>query len=170
MARRKKRSERVLLLWNHVGEDEYETIAERGPTALPWSPGRNATEVSTVQDEIDDISNALAVAGFRTRTVNAAEDIDTVIDAIRRFKPHVVFNLMEFFNDKAVQEAYIAGLYELLGVPYTGGGPLCLLTCQRKFRTKILLESQGVPTPAYVRVDALQRAIRIAKPPHASWP
>ncbi len=155
MARRKKRSERVLLLWNHVGEDEYEAIAERGPTELPWSPGRNATEVSTVQDEIDDISNALAVAGFRTRTVNVAEDIDTVIDAIRRFKPHVVFNLMEFFNDKAVQEAYIAGLYELLGVPYTGGGPLCLLTCQRKFRTKILLESQGVPTPAYVRVDAL---------------
>jgi D-alanine-D-alanine ligase len=157
MARRrgKKRDERVLLLWNQVGKDEFETLAEAGPQALAWDPSRNATEVTTVKEEIDAIAEALAGAGFGTRSVNIADDLDTLIAAIRKYKPDVVFNLVEFFNDQATQEAYVAGLYEMLGVPYTGAGPLALMTCQRKFRTKVLLESQGVPTPAFRRFDEL---------------
>ncbi len=153
--RKKRRNERILLLWNFVGVDEYDTLAEAGPTQLPWDPETTATEVATVAEEIDELVDALKESGFKAKAVNIGEDLDTIISAIRAYKPHAIFNLVEFFNDRAVQEAYVAALYDLLGVPYTGAAPLALLTCQRKFRTKVLLESQGVPTPAYRRFDEL---------------
>lgn len=148
MARRKRRSERVLLVWNSVGEPEFHALAE-APTPLAWDPTRTASEVTTVEEELDAILAALRTAGFKTRGVNIAEDLDTLVGAIRSFRPDVVFNLVEFFNDQAAQEAHVAGVYEMLGVPYTGAGPLALMTCQRKHRTKALLQDQGVATPAY---------------------
>ncbi len=155
MARPKKRTERVLILWNSGGEAEDESLPEKGPQVLPWDPEQTAMDVTSVQDEIDAIVAAVRGCGFKVRIVDIEDDLDTLLAAVRRYKPHVIFNLVEIFNDQAVQEGYVAGLYDLLGVPYTGAGPLCLMTCQRKSRTKVLLEAQGVPTPAYQRIDEL---------------
>jgi D-alanine-D-alanine ligase len=140
---------RVLVLWNQVGEDEYVALAEQGPVALAWNPEQTATEVGTVQDEIDSIVDACKKCGYVTHAVNIADDFDTLSAAVRKAKPDVILNLVEFFNDEAAQEAYVAGLFDLWKIPYTGSPPLTLLTCQRKFRTKVLLEAQAVPTPAY---------------------
>jgi len=42
---------------------------------------------------------------------------------------------------------YIAGVYDLLGIPYTGNGPNCLGNCLSKLRTKQILISHGIRTP-----------------------
>jgi D-alanine-D-alanine ligase len=55
----------------------------------------------------------------------------------------------------------VAGLIGLLGVPFTGATPLCLATCQRKFRTKIILEAEGLPTPAHALFTRLPLPRRI---------
>lgn len=147
--------ERILILWNHVGVDEYEALAERGPQPLPWDPTQQVTEVATVQEEIDAIADAVRACGFRTRVVNVEEDLGRLLDAVRRFRPHAIFNLVEFFHDRSSHEAYVAGLFDLLEVPYTGAAPLSLMTCQRKGRAKWLLQAQGVPTPAFRRIGEL---------------
>ncbi len=143
------RKPRALVLWNQVGEDEYEALAEQGPVALSWNPDQTASEVGTVQDEIDAIVAACRNSGYVARDCNIEDSFKKLEDAVRSFKPDVIVNLVEFFNDENAQEAYIAGLFDLWKIPYTGSPPLTLLTCQRKFRTKVLLEAQGVPTPAY---------------------
>ncbi len=159
------RKRRALVLWNQIGEDEYEALAERGPVALSWNPEQTAAEVGTVQDEIDSIVEACRNSGYVTRDVNIADDFDRMSDAVRAFRPDVILNLVEFFNDEAAQEAYVAGLFELWRIPYTGAPPLTLLTCQRKFRTKVLLEAQGVPTPAYtIFYEPVQRPVALPYP------
>src|SRR5690606_40614407 len=54
-----------------------------------------------------------------------------------------------YFQDDQQQEAYVAGLYELMGVAYTGNRPITLATCQNKYRTKLLLEASGLPTAEF---------------------
>jgi D-alanine-D-alanine ligase len=144
-----RRKPRALVLWNLVGDDEYVALAEQGPVALSWNPEQTVAEVGTVQDEIDAIVVACRANGYVTAQVNIEDSFDKLSEAVRKFRPDVIVNLVEFFNDESAQEAYIAGLFDLWRIPYTGSSPLTLLTCQRKFRTKVLLEAQRVPTPAY---------------------
>lgn len=141
------RRDRILMLWNQVGEDEYVALAEAGPQELSFKPGEMASEVGTLQDELDALTEAVSANGYNVKSVNIDDDVDTLIDTLRSWKPDAVFNLVEFFNDRADQEAYVAGLFEMMKIPYTGNTPRTLIDCQRKYRTKLLLESQGVSTP-----------------------
>ncbi len=160
-----RRKPRALVLWNQVGEDEYEALAERGPIALAWNPDQTAAEVGTVKDEIDAIVDACRKSGYVTSETNIADDFDVLTESVRKFRPDVIVNLVEFFNDDAAQEAYVAGLFDLWRIPYTGSSPLTLLTCQRKFRTKVLLESQGVATPAYtIFYEPVQKPVSLPYP------
>jgi D-alanine-D-alanine ligase len=44
---------------------------------------------------------------------------------------------------------HIAGVFELLKIPYTGSGPITLGTCLNKVRTKEILSYHGIPTPKF---------------------
>ena len=141
---------RILVLWNQTEEDVYEKWREEGPRALDWNPERMAPDVGTVAEEMDAMMRALRAGGFDARLVNIEDDLERVIGSIWLHRPDAVFNLVEFFNDEASQEAYIAGLYELLGVSYTGNRPMTLATCQNKYRTKLILEAAGLPTSPFL--------------------
>lgn len=146
------RRRRVLVLWNSVGDDEI-AVAEGQP--LPWDPTRTAMAVTSAEEEVDAIVDALRRSGFTASAVNVRDNLDLLQGAIHRFRPDAIFNLVEVFEDRAAREGHVAALLDLTGVPYTGAGPLCLQTCQRKYRTKILLEFHGVPTPPYRRITRL---------------
>lgn len=147
------RAKKVLVLWNFVGEDVYEMLKAQGPQPLAWKPDQLASQVETVAEEIHAIGAMLKELGYRVKSVNIEDDFDRLLGAIRAYEPDVIFNLVEWFNNDQAHEPYVAGLYELLRVPYTGNTPMCLATCQRKFRTKVLLEAAGLPTPAYFLVE-----------------
>jgi D-alanine-D-alanine ligase len=140
---------RILVLWNQVEEDIYERWREEGPKRLAWDPTREVPDVGTVAEEMAALIKAIRDGGFHVDLVNVMDDLDRVIGAIRLYKPDAVFNLVEYFNDDAVQEAYIGGIYEILGVPYTGNRPIPLATCQNKFRTKLILEAAGIDTAPF---------------------
>lgn len=65
--------------------------------------------------------------------------------------PDVVFIAMHgrYGEDGAVQ-----GMLETLGIPYTGSGVLASALAMDKVATKRLLQSEGLPTPAWCVVDA----------------
>jgi D-alanine-D-alanine ligase len=63
--------------------------------------------------------------------------------------PDVIFNLCEGFRGKAYHEMHLAGVWELLDIPYTGNTSLTLGLAQDKVLTKKLLESRKIPTPLY---------------------
>jgi D-alanine-D-alanine ligase len=67
----------------------------------------------------------------------------------------VVFNLAEGVTvgrqlmRGESRESHIPSMLELLGIPYTGSGPLCLALCLDKVRTKEICLLYGLPTPRY---------------------
>ena len=140
---------RLLVLWNQVEEDVYERWREEGPRPLDWNPEQVASDVGTVQEEMDALVGALREARFQVDIVNIEDDLERMLAAIRFYRPDAVFNLVEFFRDDPIQEAYVAGLFEMMGVAYTGNRPITLATCQNKYRTKLLLEAAGLPTAEF---------------------
>jgi D-alanine-D-alanine ligase len=62
-------------------------------------------------------------------------------------------NLVEFFANDPENEHHVPSVFELLGVPYTGNGPLALSLCQKKPSAKALMAAQGVPTPRGVVIE-----------------
>lgn len=140
---------RVLLLWNQVEEDVYERWREEGQKTLEWDPNKEVPDVGTVAEELDEMCAAIREAGYILEVVNVQDSVDKLLGAMRLFRPDVIFNLVEYFNDDAAQEAFIAGLYEIFGEHYTGNRPQALLACQNKFRTKLALAAEGVPTAKF---------------------
>jgi D-alanine-D-alanine ligase len=146
---------KLLVLWNQTEEDIYEQYRAEGPRALPFDPARQASDVGTVAEEFATFVAALEEARFAVEVVNVRDDLDTLMGAIRRSQPDAVFNLVEYFHDDQQQEAYVAGLFELMGVAYTGNRPITLATCQNKYRTKLLLEAAGLPTAEFFLASRL---------------
>ncbi len=148
-----KRRTRVLVLWNQVDEDIYEKFKEHGPQPLPWNPEEKASEVGTVQEEMDAFMDAIRQNGFDAFLVNLKDELGKVDAAVSVYEPDVIFNLVEYLYDDEQLEANVASYYELIDVVYTGNTPFVLRTCNSKVRTKVLLEDAGLPTSPYMVVQ-----------------
>jgi D-alanine-D-alanine ligase len=61
--------------------------------------------------------------------------------------PDVIFNFVESVEGISLYESFNAGLFELLGLEYTGNKPQCLGNCLNKYKAKLILSSYGVNTP-----------------------
>ncbi|MEO1767476.1 D-alanine--D-alanine ligase [Thiobacter aerophilum] len=52
------------------------------------------------------------------------------------------------------EDGTIQGLLELMGIPYTGSGVLASALAMDKWRTKMIWQAAGIPTPRYALLDA----------------
>ncbi len=138
----------VLVLYNMVGEDEYQHLKHVDPKTLGFEPVY-PLDVATSAEEYLAIVKALRAEGFKVRAVNVKEDLGRLERLLRRNPPDVIFNLIEFFHESAHLEGAVAGLFELYRIPYTGAPPFALNLCQRKGLTKQVLLANGVPTPKF---------------------
>jgi len=84
-------------------------------------------------------------------------DIKNAIVQIEKFSPDIIFNFVESIEGNAKYEIFVTGLYELLGINYTGNTPLCLANCLIKNRTKQILSSQNISTPRYSLIKKEQK-------------
>jgi len=100
-------------------------------------------------DEANAVLRALGELGHQAGLIPLGSELSDFIQRLQGFVPEVIFNLCEGFWGNARQEMHVAGLFELLGIPTTGSGALCLGLSQDKLRTKALLLQAGLPTPAY---------------------
>ena len=78
---------------------------------------------------------------------NAA--VQPTIDELRRLDPDVVFNLTECVDGDRGQDAAIAGLLDLLKIPYTGCGPVGLRLARDKALSKHIVADLGIAVPRY---------------------
>jgi D-alanine-D-alanine ligase len=95
------------------------------------------------------VADALGRHGLDAWTVPAAPPIGMALGHLANPVPEVVFNLVEGFGGSSIGEAYLTGLLELLGLPYTGCPPGAQALCHSKARTKALLRGWGLPTAAF---------------------
>lgn len=128
------------------------------------------SEVGVI-DEMRDIERALINSGFKTTLFNVNSDVEKLIDFLRSEKPDVIFNLCESIGNESMHEMHVAGIYELLGITYTGASAFTLGLAQQKSRVKEILSYYNLPTPKFqvaensdIRLDENLRFPLIVKP------
>jgi D-alanine-D-alanine ligase len=81
---------------------------------------------------------------------------------LRANRPHFVLNFCdEGFNNDAFMEMHVPALLEMLDIPYSGAGPVCLGLCYNKSLVRGVAQAIDVPVPAetYFNSDDLAATI-----------
>jgi D-alanine-D-alanine ligase len=102
-----------------------------------------------VLEERENVERVLQHCGYKTSLFNMNGDIKRLIAFLEDKAPDLIFNLCESVGNESIHEMHAAGIYELLGVPYTGADAFALGTCLNKVRTKEILSYHKIPTPKF---------------------
>jgi D-alanine-D-alanine ligase len=97
----------------------------------------------------DQVAAALAEKGHKTSVLGVYDDVRKLVSGISRRKPDLIFNLLESFGKSTAGDFAIAGVLDLLGVRYTGGGPGELYLRQDKGLAKKVLAFENIPYPHF---------------------
>ncbi len=98
---------------------------------------------------VDQVAAALKANKHTPSILGAHGDVRKLISGLARRKPSLVFNLMEMFGTNVRADVPIAGLLDLLGYPYTGGGPAELALRQDKGLAKRALAYEKILYPDF---------------------
>ena len=105
--------------------------------------------ISEYESGIDTIQLALEKSDYKISKFGIKKDLHELIDYITTNKPDVIFNLCESFDNNSINEMHIAGIFELLRIPYTGNKAWTLGTLVRKPKVKSILKRTGFTTPNF---------------------
>lgn len=117
----------------------------------PLDPADAAEQDVLVQR--DTVAAALAARGHAVHSLGATLDLDAARQALQRYQPDVVFNLVESLGgtDRLMPLATL--LLEGLGLPFTGCGTAALLANASKVAAKQTLRAAGLPTADWITVS-----------------
>jgi len=115
---------------------------------------------TTPLEDYKYIQEKLVEEGFDCYTFNLFDDINILINDVKKNQPDVIFNFVELYKDDPKLEMNVVGLIELMGIPYTGSPPLALANCQNKVMAKKLLNINGIKTPPYFLAADLPERIK----------
>jgi D-alanine-D-alanine ligase len=110
---------------------------------------------SEYENGLGTIKSALESEGFDVTTFGVKKDLKELINYITEKKPDLIFNLCESYNHESINEMYIAGIYELLNIAYTGNKSWTLGTLIRKSKVKGMLKKYGYLTPEHQIINDL---------------
>ena len=113
------------------------------------------------------VIDALKKLGHEVRTIGVWDEPGMIIDEIKANPPDVVFNLTEHFNAVSAYDRNVAGLLEMMGVPYTGSSPTGLTLCKNKGMAKELLAYHKIRVPNFA---IFSPKATIKKPPRLKFP
>lgn len=102
---------------------------------------------SSFSKEISSIKKSLQEYFTDVKTMPVDLNIDKAISKINQYSPDVILNFIESVEGISTYEYCMAGLFELLGVEYTGNNALCLGNCLNKWRAKDILRANQIDTP-----------------------
>jgi len=107
-----------------------------------------------------DVREGLTEQGHAVEVLGVDDDLDAIDAALRRFRPHAVFNLLEEFARRESAVAFLLGHFELRGQPYTGCNPVGLLYAADKARQQRVLRQHRIPTPGFFNVARGKAVVR----------
>ncbi len=108
------------------------------------------------------VIEALRDLGYKVSVLGAVSNIETIVGTLTEQNPDIVFNLTESFNGDRRFDKNIAGLLEMLRIPFTGTGAMGLLLCRDKRLCKELLSLHKIRVPNFFSLPH-GRKFRVAK-------
>jgi D-alanine-D-alanine ligase len=118
----------------------------------------NRVEIAAVVDSVADVEQTLQALGHRTTLVRVDGGVREFVHALEALKPDVVVNLCEGYREWTAGESCVAGLLDLMGIPYTGSGPTALAIALNKPLSKELFFARQIPTPRFAVYPSLPPA------------
>jgi D-alanine-D-alanine ligase len=114
-----------------------------------------------------DVLRCLKRLGHEVDTLAVYDNVTAIVDKLRAFEPHVVFNLSESFRHDRAHEPNLPALLELMKVRYTGATPEALMLCKDKALAKKILAYHRVRVARFVvssRSRPLRKLVRFTFP------
>lgn len=115
-------------------------------TIITYLESESAKEHDIV---VDQVARALRAGKHAPSVLGVHGDLRKLVAGLNRRKPDLVFNLMEMFGQNVRADVCIAGVLDLLGLRYTGGGPAELALRQDKALAKRALAFDGILYPDF---------------------
>jgi len=97
-------------------------------------------------ETVEGIAAALVAGGHDIEKIEVTGPASRLAERIESFNPDLIFNTAEGRRGRA-REAFYPGLFEELGVPYTGSDAYVLTVTLDKWLTKLVLAQRGIDTP-----------------------
>ena len=116
--------------------------------------------------EYDVIGN-LEQMGHEVEDLGVGSDLGAIRRSIDLFQPHIVFNLLEDFDDVPIYDQNVVSYLELQRVPYTGCNARGLLLARDKSISKKLLTYHRIPVPEFA---VFHRGRPVRRPPRLGFP
>ena len=111
----------------------------------PTATGERLSEES-VAEMAQQAQEAVRSLGLGTTLVPLQRSLLNFLNRVKELNPDALVNLCEGYFGRPQWESNVAGIFELLGLTFTGNGAKTLALCQDKFKAKAVLKASGLPT------------------------
>ena len=102
--------------------------------------------------DVSLVSGKAVLAGLRARGVDA-HGVDMGRDIMQVLGEGNFDRVFNVVHGRGGEDGQLQGALDLLGLPYTGSGVLGSAIAMDKYRTKLVWQSLGLPTPGFALVD-----------------
>lgn len=99
-----------------------------------------------------DVTVTLQELGHEVRSLGLRAELAPLREALEAFRPHLVFNLLEGFDDNPALDQNVVAYLEMKGVPYTGCNARGLILGRDKVIAKKLLSYHRIAVPDFVLI------------------
>lgn len=140
-----RKNVKVLLVYNQPVGGMYDSYDGKRVK----SQSSNVIDLSEVGviEEYEAIKDSLSAQGIYTTSFNLLDNIQELCSKLASQEFDVVFNLVESIGGETIKEMYVAGIYELFNIPYTGCSAVTLGLCLNKHRAKLFMKGAGFNLP-----------------------
>lgn len=114
-----------------------------------------------------DVVTTLREMGHEAKPLGVEDDLGVIRKALRDWKPHIVFNLLEEFHGVALYDQHVISFLELMRQSYTGCNPRGLVLAHDKALTKKILSYHRIRVPGFTTYP---RGKPIKPPRHLRYP
>ncbi|MFP4081723.1 MAG: ATP-grasp domain-containing protein [Candidatus Aminicenantes bacterium] len=105
-------------------------------------------------ETVSTITQALRDLGHTVEPIDVAGPASRLVARLEALNPDLVFNTAEGSKGR-FREAFYPALFDRLSLPFTGSDAyVCALTLDKNL-TKMVLTSQGIPTPRWIFINDL---------------
>lgn len=144
------RKEKILVCYNEpvVYYDNYTGKNDDG-NFIDLSESEFFTHLNSIEQILKNNFENVALLALK-------KDFNENISNIEQFDPDIIYNFVESIEGKAEFEVFVAGLFDILDIQYTGNTGLTLANCLNKNRAKQILSSYSIPTPEYKIISSYE--------------
>ena len=109
-----------------------------------------------------DVIRALRELGHEVSILGIYDRVEPIVEGIEKNPPDLVFNLVEQFANDRRHDKNVAGLLEMMDIPFTGTGSAGLMLCRDKALCKQLLATWNVKVPGF-RIFPVGRPVSVPR-------